>query len=362
MSGSAAPSARPTASGPPRTSSPSPVSSPSPAPNAAIAAAAAANANAGNTKDIYGLGNDATSPIDVSGLPPSILNDLQKTGVRINTAQDLMEALGKIGNKDPSAMSALQQMLWYANMYDKTAATDASDAATGQFDPNTATALVKLVKISAETQTPVGNYLNTSALIGQAKGQIDQAIGIGSSQNLIGIEHPSPVTVDAGLRSEAEALLGYDLGPDDYARFQAFYDNLYTSMSKATVQATARSLGNAGAYGTPEQLAGAYVTQSQAGQPAPISGADPVSRLLDFGAQGQAQTEASNEIQTVQNADTTPGTFDYTAQPSAISGPKDAADQYLRANYGAAVSQQNALTNYGKLIQFMKGGGDLPTS
>ncbi|MGA8330439.1 MAG: hypothetical protein WB777_14220 [Mycobacterium sp.] len=278
--------------------------------------------------------------------------------MQINTAQDLMKALGMI--KDPAAVSTLQQMLWYANVYDKTQVPNPADAASGFMDSATTAGLVKIVKQSAETQTPVGGYLNSAALFGQATGQINQAAGVGSQQ--IGIEHPNAVTVNAGLHAEAEALLGHDVGPDDYARVMAFYDNLYTESEKAQVQAQAKANAANGAFGTPQQLAGAYATQATAGTPQPVTGADPVSRLLDFAATGQAQQQAGAEISSVQNADTTPGTYDYTAQPSAISGPKDAADQYLRANYGAAVSNQNALTNYAKFIAFLKGDGGLPTS
>jgi hypothetical protein len=324
--------------------------------------------NNNHTKDIFGLGNDYTTPVDVSGLPTSVQTALNNTRIPIKTAGDLMLALTQI--KDVSVVSQIQNMLYNANLYPTGTVKNINDAMSGFMDTNTTSALTKVVKQTAETQTPFGHYLTAASYFGQATATINQAAGVGT--NLIGIEHPAPVTVDAGLHAEAEALLGHDVSPEDYARFRAFYDNLYTQASRGTVLAQAKANAASSQFGTPQQLAGAYATQVLPQQNpvySPGESATAAEAQQNHAQQynnelGQAKTAANAYAAPIEAAaaSTTPGTYDYTAQPSALSGPKDAADQFLRTNYGSQVTNQNALLNYGKLIAFMKGDGSLPTS
>lgn len=332
----------------------------------------------GAGSDLFSLGKIAQQNIDLTGLPATIQGQLLRVSQQlhqpIRTADDLMTVMAHLS--DPSTVQFLQQLLWYAGAYGSS--TTIGDAMTGFMDKNTITALKDVVTTTVQSGAAFGQYLTSSANFGKATSDI-------GARTMVGIEHANNVTVDNGLREEAQALLGHDLGPNDYARFRAWYDQLYTQGQRAAAEAQAKQ-GNAqpgpisglmdnpqadlgSAYGIMESGPPGAAATLQPGQQALLARAGEADVAGGIAQQNQAQAQQFGQLQSAATqyaGQATSGsslnTFDYTAQPSQISGPKDAADEYLREFHGAEVTQQNALTKYGKLIAFMKGDGSLPTS
>lgn len=310
--------------------------------------------------DLYGLGQWKDQPIDPSGFPPQVVLLLQQAG--INTAQQmtaaqLAAAIAKSGS--PTLISTIQNMLFYAGAYGS-AKTLNEATQVGIFGPSDTKALTNTIIAAGQSGAPYGTYLTASANYGKANGILANITGAG--QNPIG--QASRADTDPVLRAAADSLFGHDPTPDEYARFQAFYNQKILQEARAQTEPSAdQNLPSPYAYGqaitdTPGgefskpptvQSPGGNVSANAAERDVQIQQSD----LNNQFAQDQQVLGQVNGAASALDSGNVP-TQPLIAAASS-QGLNNAAEAFLRQDNPAAIGQQNVATKYRTLLSILGG-------
>lgn len=358
---------------------------------------AALNAQVGSSgaggSDLYGLGQWKNQVIDTTGWPPQIgkllsdavaLYDQQHKAAPLDptsmTAQQLVQVIAQ--SKSPLLVSNIQNMLLLSGAY-PTSVKSMGDLQVGILGPQDIKALADTVTVAAQTGTPFGTYMTTSANIGKANGILTHISG--ATQNPVG--QASRADTDPVLRSVAGTLFGHDPSPDEYARFQAFYNQKLLGEARSIAAA---KQGNT--TGLPDAYAlGQAITDTPGGQ----FSTPPVAPPQTLTSQGESATAAEHDQLAAQrnvlgngqynppvgqgyrnstqyanpaygaytgqlaqdqqamdqatNANVSNGT--YTAAPNIQA----AAEAFLRQDNPSAIGQQNVATRYRTLLSILTG-------
>jgi hypothetical protein len=320
-----------------------------------------------SSTDLYSLGQWKNQPIDVSGFPPAFLAALARAGVQLDTSQkitgsQLAQLLSTI--HDPTVVSNIQEMLLYAGAYGSSVKSMA-DLNVGIFGPKDITALGNTISVAGQTGTPFGTYLTTSANAGKANGILSQITGA----SLNPVAQATRADTDAVLRAQAHTLFGHDPSPDEYARFQAFWNQklLTEANDKAAAQNPTTPSNLPDSYMFGQAIGDLPSSQSQFGgmMPTPppnLQGGQ--QALLAREGQGdltqapfQARQQQDNAALSAVNSagsslDATGG-----ATYMAAGNISSAADEFLRQDNPGAVGQQNVATKYSTLLSILSGTG-----
>lgn len=322
-----------------------------------------------SSTDLYGLGQWRDQPIDPSGFPPSIALLLQGAGINLSqkiTGAQLAQAIEQV--KNPALVAQLQQMLFYAGAYGSNVSSLA-DLQVGTFGDADSKALAQEITSAGRTGAPFGTYLTTAANYGKANGILGAVTGSASKP----VQLPAGADEDAVLRAEAHTLYGHDPTPDQFARFQAFYNTKIKQAAQALVAAQNPDLGNLPDAATLGTAIG-HQAGSQFGAPLAAPPQTVLSGARHFeGEPGQrgrmvadtttnpAFADYQNQVAQDQGAmaavNSAGQAIDQGAVP--IVGDKltlpSAADEFLRQDNPGAVGAQNVASKYRTLLSILGG-------
>jgi hypothetical protein len=314
-----------------------------------------------SSTDLYGLGQWKNQPIDPSGFPPAVALLLQQAG--IDTSKSLTGAqLAQVHN--PGLVAQIQQMLFYAGAYGSSVQS-LGDLQIGVFGSKDIKALGDTITSAGQTGTPFGTYLTTSANYGKANGILNTITG--ASQNPVG--QASRADTDPVLRSMAQSLFGHDPSPNEYARFQAFYNQKVLGEAQDKANAATQETSNLPDTYTLGKAIGdkAFLAPTTGGVLQPGQ-----QRLLaragDASAGGATaptfQSQIAQDQQTLGAVDSAASSIDnggFATQPlipaGSAQGLQNAAEDFLRQNDAADIAQQNVATKYRTLLSILGGAG-----
>lgn len=355
----------------------------------AIAPVAPAGGGNGGTSD-YGLGAWGSKPINIAGLPVSIVADLSKAGIDTTqpvTGDKLVAALGSI--KDSSAIQALQQMLYYSGFY-PASVNSIADVQLGSFGQQDESALQNAVQTAGQTGSNLGSYLTQRANQGMAQGKIASL----TPKTTAGIiTTPNDDAVNAALKSAAESILGHDVSPDQYSQFRALFDAQYVAGQKAAILAQLKAnatvgvpnsadlgqamadrgqgpLGAAGAISAPGavpavpgQLDATQLTDQIApfGKPDATQLTDQIAPTAETpnNAQGAYEQRVAGDTSVVNQYNQAATALNANNGITTVQGapdPSASAQAFIQANDSAGVQAQSNVQRYEKLLSFLKGG------
>lgn len=323
-------------------------------------------ANNKSVPDLYGLGQWRTQQIDPSGFPPQLTSLLQQAGINTAlpmTGQKLAQALSSI--RDPGLVAQLQSMLFYAGAYGSTV-TSMGDLKIGVMGDKDIKALANTITTAAQTGTPYGTYLATSANYGKANGILGQIAG--ATSNPVG-QAPRADT-DPVLKAEAHTLFGHDPSPDEYARFQAFFNQklLQAAKSKAAAENPTLPSDLPDSYSYGQAIGDLPESNSQfggmLGNPPPDLQTGQQALLARDGEAGLIGASAyrqrlASDVDALNSANSAASTTDAAGATTYEQAPTmdAAAIQFLQQNNSTDIAQNNITSKYQTLLSILGGKG-----